>query len=90
MLVGMPATPSTPQQQMHQWQEDQIRRTTRAMGYDPLALPHDDRQRDFMVKRLIRTRCAKNHPVKMRAAMFDQAWDRMLASTPPRLKYAES
>jgi hypothetical protein len=85
----MPATPPTQQQLTHHWQEDQIRRTTRAIGYDPLALPRDDRQRDFIVKRLIRTRCGKNHPVKMRAAMFDQAWERMMTRTPPGLKYAD-
>jgi hypothetical protein len=84
----MPTPPLSPQQQMHLWQEEQIRRTTRALGFDPLALPADDRRRDFVVKSLIRTRCGKNHPVKLRAAMFNQAWDRMMKSTPPALKYA--
>jgi hypothetical protein len=73
---------------MQIWQEDQIRRTARALGFDPLALPADDPRRDFVVKSLIRARCGKNHPVRMRATMFNQAWDRMLATTPPTLRYA--
>jgi len=84
----MPSLPSSQQQQMHRWQEDQIRRTVRTLGFDPQALPPDDCQRAFVVKSLIRARCEKNHPVKLRAAMFNHAWERMLASTPPGLKYA--
>lgn len=72
---------------MHDWQEDQIRRTTRALGFDPLALPADDRGRN-VVKSLIRARCGKNHPVKLRATLFNEAWERMLAHQPPRLQHA--
>jgi hypothetical protein len=85
----MPASPLVQLQQLHRWQEDQIRRTTRAMGHNPLALPRDDRQSDTVLKSAIRTRCGKNHPVKMRASMFNQAWERMLTSTPPGLRYAD-
>jgi hypothetical protein len=89
ILRPMPAISLTQQLQMQRWQEDQIRRTTRALGHDPLALPRDDSQRAVNVKRAIRIRCGKNHPVKMRASMFDQAWERMMTSTPPGLKYAD-
>jgi hypothetical protein len=68
------------------WQEDQISRTTRALGMDPLALPASD-PKNPVAKSLIRARCGKNHPVKMRAAIFNKAWDRMLTRTPPGLKY---
>ncbi len=69
------------------WQEEQVLRTTRSLGYDPLLLPRDDKKRNFVVKSLIRSRCEKNHPVKMRASMFNKAWDRMIGRVPAELKY---
>jgi hypothetical protein len=69
------------------WQEEQISRTTRSLGMDPLALPVNH-SKNAEAKSLIRARCGKNHPVKMRAAIFNKAWDRMLARTPPGLKYS--
>jgi hypothetical protein len=53
-----------------------------------LALPPDDPKGQVCVKRLIRTRCHQNHPVKMRPAVFDKAWDRLLDARPPVLKYS--
>jgi hypothetical protein len=76
--------------EMQRWQEDQVLRTTRALGYDPQRLPPDDASRNFYVKALIRTRCGKNHPVKLRAAVFNPAWDRLIAASPPRLRFAEA
>ena len=73
---------------LQQWQEDQLLRTTRSLGYDPLGLPPDDASRTFCVKSVIRERCASNHPVKMRQAIFNKAWDRMLARSPAALRYA--
>ncbi len=83
----MQTPPRSAQQQEHLWQEDQIRRTTRALGFDPLALPADDQGRN-VVKSLIRARCGKNHPVKLRATLFNQAWERMLTGHPPGLQYS--
>jgi hypothetical protein len=81
------AAPLTAQQKTHAWQEEQIRRTTRSLGFDPLALPPDDPKNNYYVKTLIRMRCEKNHPEKMRAAVFNKAWDRMRDSVPTRLNY---
>ena len=75
---------------MQLWQEEQILRTTRSLGYDPLALPRDDAARNVHVKSAVRTRCGKNHPVKMRAAIFNKAWDRMLSHSAELLRYRES
>lgn len=72
---------------MTRWQEDQIRRTARSLGFDPLRLPFAD-QKTNVVKATIRTRCGQNQPVKMRAVIFNAAWDRMLAATPPGLGYS--
>jgi hypothetical protein len=80
--------PLTELQKMQSWQEDQLRRATRSLGFDPMALPPEDRQNDFFVKAVIRTRCEKNHPVKMRTAVFNKTWDRMMNGTPPGLRYA--
>lgn len=69
------------------WQEDQIIRTTKSLGFDPLALPPNDPSGKFYVKSLIRERCGKNHRDKMRANVFDKAWERLKASS--RLKYLQ-
>lgn len=81
------ASARTPASPMHAWQEEQIRRTVRSLGYDPLALPPDDAAHDLCVKSVIRTRCGRNHPVKMRASIFNQAWHRLLNGQPCGLKY---
>jgi hypothetical protein len=78
-----------PAQQAWPWQEDQIIRATKSLEYNPVALPPDDRKKQFFVKSLIRARCAKNHPQKMRQTIFDKAWARMLGNNPPTLKYAK-
>jgi hypothetical protein len=83
--TGQPPSPAPPRT-METWQEDQIERTTRSLGMDPLALPANG-PTTGVAKSLIRARCGRNHPVKMRAAIFNKAWDRMLARTPPGLKY---
>lgn len=88
LVLVVPAQSATPAQKVLSWQEDQLRRTTRALGYDPLALPADDPRTHVGVKSLIRTRCRENHPIKMRATLFNKAWDRLLA-TPGGLKYAD-
>lgn len=80
---------AAPPQKMQIWQEDEILRTTRALGFNPQALPPDDRKRSFFVKSVIRDRCGKNHKIKLRASIFNKAWDRMLSSNPKRLKYAD-
>lgn len=80
----------TPHEKAHAWEEEQILRTTRSSGFDPLALPPDDQKTNFAVKALIRSRCANNHSVKMRASIFNNAWSRMVTSVPARLRFSDS
>jgi hypothetical protein len=85
-IAAAPA--KAPHQKLQAWQEDQILRTARALGFNPLALPPDDPRKNFYVKALIRERCEQNHKTKMRPTIFNKAWDRMMSSNPKGLKYS--
>lgn len=84
--LDSPADPTAPIARQR-WQENEILRILKLLGYSPLALPKADAGKKG-VKFEARTRCVADNSSKWSgSSVFDKAWNRL--SEQARIKYSE-